>query len=264
MRMSVGSARDYQVSDVHGSSQAAFAVADDVRLQLEKKLNDAVDQLSRIDAISRSGAEFLLGRQSGCDVLDEAEANSARDALFMARERLLARIMRLRAALARFETGGYGLCVACGAAIGTARLCALPEATTCVACQQRHELTAAALPLETRHQPMDRSTAALLAEAIAATAEQSARTENAPEVDTRGAPPARRQLRARPLGDGTPGRLATRTRWRPAVGTVPGTLASESERRRARAPSPEARRRSADTSRWWMEGVNGTGRGYGL
>ena len=130
MRMSVGSARDYQVSDVHGSSQAAFAVADDVRLQLEKKLNDAVDQLSRIDAISRSGAEFLLGRQSGCDVLDEAEANSARDALFTARERLLARITRLRAALARFETGGYGLCVACGAAIGTARLCALPGATT--------------------------------------------------------------------------------------------------------------------------------------
>jgi len=161
--MLAGRARDDRVSDVHKSSQASFAGADDVRLQLERKLNDTADRLRQIDLVSPDGAQSSLGRQSGCDVLDEAEANATREALFASRERLLARIKRLRAALARLETGGYGQCVECGAAIGGARLCALPEATTCVACQERHELTVAARPLEMRHQPIDRGAAALLA-----------------------------------------------------------------------------------------------------
>ena len=173
-------------------------------------------------------------------------------------------VPHLRAALARLETGGYGQCVECGEAIPAARLCALPEATTCVACQERHELTAAALPVETRHQRMDRGVAALLAEELAATTEQSAHAEDAPQEDTRGSPAARRQLRAKPLGADTPGRLAIRARQRPAGGSVPGTVTSGSERRRSRTSSPEVSRRGSKTNRQRIDGVNGTGRGCGL
>jgi len=148
VRMLIGSVCDYSMSGVQKSSQASSAAADDVRRQLEKELNDTADRLRRIDRVSAADAESSLGRQSGCDVLDEAEANATREALFASRERLLARIKRLHAALARLEAGGYGQCGECGAAIGAARLCALPEATTCVACQDRHEQTAALHLLE--------------------------------------------------------------------------------------------------------------------
>jgi len=260
--MLVGRARDYQVSDVHKSSQASFAVADDARLQLTRELNDTADRLRQIDLVSPDGAQSSLGRQSGCDVLDEAEANTTREALFASRERLLARIKRLRAALARLETGGYGQCVECGAAIGVARLCALPEATTCVACQERHEQTAVVHPLEASHQPIDKGVAANLAEAIAATTEPSLRGDDARQVETPGAPPARRELRAKQLSAATPERLATRTYRRPAGGPVPGTLASGSERRRALSSSPASSRRNADTNRGRMDGANGTDRRY--
>jgi DnaK suppressor protein len=45
----------------------------------------------------------------------------------------------VRAALARFQQGTYGLCERCGMAIDPARLQALPYAALCMACQQHLE-----------------------------------------------------------------------------------------------------------------------------
>jgi len=42
-------------------------------------------------------------------------------------------------AIARIESGTYGVCESCGNAIGKARLQAFPRATLCVACKQREE-----------------------------------------------------------------------------------------------------------------------------
>ncbi len=42
-------------------------------------------------------------------------------------------------AIARIETGTYGVCEECGKAIGKARLQAFPRATLCVKCKQREE-----------------------------------------------------------------------------------------------------------------------------
>jgi DnaK suppressor protein len=42
-------------------------------------------------------------------------------------------------ALARIESGTYGLCESCGEPIGKARLQAFPRATLCVRCKQREE-----------------------------------------------------------------------------------------------------------------------------
>src|SRR5438132_9006849 len=135
VRMFIGSVRDYSMSGVQKSSQASSAAADDVRRQLEKELNDTTDRLRRIDLVSPANPESSLGRQSGCDVLDEAEANTTRDALFASRERLLARIKRLHAAhgwrpaatasVASVERLSARRGYRRGAAIGAARLCAL-------------------------------------------------------------------------------------------------------------------------------------------
>jgi DnaK suppressor protein len=53
--------------------------------------------------------------------------------------RLAERARRLREALARASEGEYGLCSECGEAIPPRRLLAVPDATTCVACQSKLE-----------------------------------------------------------------------------------------------------------------------------
>jgi DnaK suppressor protein len=50
-----------------------------------------------------------------------------------------AEVQVLRHALAKFEDDSYGLCEACGQAIGAKRLLARPEARLCIACQTRAE-----------------------------------------------------------------------------------------------------------------------------
>ena len=47
-----------------------------------------------------------------------------------------ARARAVLAALARMRDGNYGICRRCGGAIPYARLAAIPETTTCVACAQ--------------------------------------------------------------------------------------------------------------------------------
>jgi RNA polymerase-binding transcription factor DksA len=47
-----------------------------------------------------------------------------------------AEVRELRAALRRMDAGGYGLCVACGGAIGAERLQAVPTAATCRMCAE--------------------------------------------------------------------------------------------------------------------------------
>jgi DnaK suppressor protein len=49
------------------------------------------------------------------------------------------RIAAVRAAIARIDSGRYGLCTACGNAVGDARLAAIPEAALCIACARDAE-----------------------------------------------------------------------------------------------------------------------------
>ena len=46
-------------------------------------------------------------------------------------------VMEVDAAVARLDEGTYGMCERCGAAIGAARLEALPAARTCISCAAR-------------------------------------------------------------------------------------------------------------------------------
>ena len=68
-----------------------------------------------------------------------ARVEGEREITFSVRSRLLERANRLADALERVRSGEYGACEVCGCAIVPARLRAMPEVTTCVACQDAVE-----------------------------------------------------------------------------------------------------------------------------
>jgi YteA family regulatory protein len=55
------------------------------------------------------------------------------------REHYLGRLRLVEEALARIESGRYGICPRCGASIAEARLAVLPEAALCLPCQSYEE-----------------------------------------------------------------------------------------------------------------------------
>jgi len=78
---------------------------------------------------------------SSSDFLDIAQSVEQQELARLTTTRLADRAKRLQIALVRVADGEYGLCSACGASIPPKRLLAMPEATTCVACQARREGT---------------------------------------------------------------------------------------------------------------------------
>jgi RNA polymerase-binding transcription factor DksA len=70
---------------------------------------------------------------------DAVSVNEERELTFAARDRLVERANRLAQARDRFRSGEYGLCEVCGRPIPPARLRAIPEVSTCVACQEAEE-----------------------------------------------------------------------------------------------------------------------------
>jgi len=71
---------------------------------------------------------------------DSVNASEERELSFTVRGRLVERAKRLAEALDRLRSGEYGACQACGDAIAPARLRAMPEVTTCLACQEAEEM----------------------------------------------------------------------------------------------------------------------------
>jgi len=111
-----------------------------VRQRLQRERDEAIARLRELGAAPENAAATTDGAAS--DVRDEgdrAEASHRHDLSLMHRERVAERIKRLSAALRRIEDGSYGRCERCGGAIEVPRLKALPEATTCLACQARAE-----------------------------------------------------------------------------------------------------------------------------
>jgi len=73
------------------------------------------------------------------DFLDLAQSIEHQELARLNATRLADRARRLQIALTRMADGEYGVCSECGAAIPPKRLPAIPDATTCVACQERLE-----------------------------------------------------------------------------------------------------------------------------
>jgi DnaK suppressor protein len=79
---------------------------------------------------------------AGGDFLDVAQDVERQELIRLSASRLSERATRLHIALTRISSGEYGLCSECGTAIAPKRLRAIPDVTTCMACQERLERAA--------------------------------------------------------------------------------------------------------------------------
>jgi RNA polymerase-binding transcription factor len=102
-------------------------------------------ELNGITARLHAEAEVPMAGVVGGDFLDVAQGVEHQEQARLSASRLMERARRLRVALTRVADGEYGICSECGTAIPSKRLLAVPDATTCVACQSRLErITASA------------------------------------------------------------------------------------------------------------------------
>lgn len=101
------------------------------RKQLQEERQRVLEQLSG------NGSASGLGKNP--DRTDLAVAYGERErrlALTALEEKYLQEVEN---ALARLDSGAYGLCADCGAEIAEERLEIMPHAAYCVACQRKHE-----------------------------------------------------------------------------------------------------------------------------
>jgi RNA polymerase-binding protein DksA len=110
----------------------------DLRKRLERERQLAASRLRHMGG-SITLEEAATPADSVWDEADHIQASEQREMGLMSRERLVERIERLTAALKRVEDGTYATCAECGKPIGQARLKAIPEAVTCVTCQEKIE-----------------------------------------------------------------------------------------------------------------------------
>ena len=114
---------------------------DDIRQRLDQDLMSAVARLHQLHRpVPVPKLPEAIGDNSPfADEVDGSQVNESREISFATRELLLERVNRLSAALERISEGDYGACVECGGPISPARLNAMPEAQTCVRCQDSLE-----------------------------------------------------------------------------------------------------------------------------
>jgi DnaK suppressor protein len=110
------------------AEETAMRNVHEIRRTLDR--NVASDLRSRLETLQ-------AGRCS--DVVDEAVWSENVAVAVQTIEVDWQRKRQIEASLDRIQTGGYGVCDACGGGIAEARLAALPWATRCVACQERQE-----------------------------------------------------------------------------------------------------------------------------
>lgn len=96
-------------------------------------------ELGAIAERLQSGSSDLKAAPTGGDFLDVAQDLEHQELARLNASRLTERARRLRIALSRVVAGEYGVCAECGTSISPTRLRAIPDATTCVTCQERLE-----------------------------------------------------------------------------------------------------------------------------
>jgi DnaK suppressor protein len=108
---------------------------DMVETQTKRLLEAELDEL-----LARLQADVKVpGASVASDFLDVAQGIERQEQARLSVLRLTERAKRLQTALNRFSTGEYGACSECGTAISPRRLHAIPDVTTCLACQERLE-----------------------------------------------------------------------------------------------------------------------------
>lgn len=113
-----------------------------MRARLETECKDAIETLRHIRGAGELAAAETGGVEEAIESGDRAQANLRQHIEVETVQRLVARIGQLNEALHRLDVGTYGQCERCERAISPKRLAAVPEATTCVTCQEALELQA--------------------------------------------------------------------------------------------------------------------------
>jgi len=91
--------------------------------------------LATIENLRKSGHEPVVTWSEATDLAQVAAERDASEAL----RNLLDELQQdVEQALARLETGGYGICADCSRPISVERLWVLPEATRCITCQRHY------------------------------------------------------------------------------------------------------------------------------
>jgi DnaK suppressor protein len=139
-----------EITDVAGSGQK-----DQLRRQLQKELDGIAARLHR-------KTEALSTEVDGRDFIDVAQSLEGQGQEQLIASRLMEQARRLRVALTRLDDGEYGVCSECGARIPQKRLLAIPDAATCVACQDRLEHYTTSAKGKTRPRPTSRSAESVL------------------------------------------------------------------------------------------------------
>jgi DnaK suppressor protein len=118
---------------------------EEIRKRLVREYQTTAGRLRELGGMlpSESATAAVMEGENAFDTFDQIDASEARERHFATKERLVARRQRLAAALGRLDDGSYGRCSECGDPISPARLRAIPEVSTCVACQARLEHDAA-------------------------------------------------------------------------------------------------------------------------
>ncbi|MFC4945149.1 TraR/DksA family transcriptional regulator [Pseudonocardia sp. GCM10023141] len=102
-----------------------------LRQALEDQRGFRIEQLTQIDEEERIGMSSWPPTERGTDPHVAAALREVRAIVTAGAQRALSAI---ELALSRMATGDYGQCRACGAAIDTGVLAAIPETTLCLAC----------------------------------------------------------------------------------------------------------------------------------
>jgi phage/conjugal plasmid C-4 type zinc finger TraR family protein len=119
------------------------------RRLLEAELDGIAERL-------QTGGTVLKAARVGGDFLDVAQDLEHQELARLSATRLSERARRLQIALSRVLTGDYGVCSECGTSISPRRLRAIPDVTTCVACQEQLER---GIPWKPRCSTVERTTA---------------------------------------------------------------------------------------------------------
>ncbi|MFC3149666.1 TraR/DksA family transcriptional regulator [Litoribrevibacter euphylliae] len=91
--------------------------------QIERRVNAISSDLNRSEPMSQDFSEQAT-EQENLDVLHALEHEGKEE------------LILINQALARLQSGEYGLCRECGEEINPARLDALPFVTTCISCAE--------------------------------------------------------------------------------------------------------------------------------
>jgi DnaK suppressor protein len=110
----------------------------DKSTEFRGRLREARRKMLRTVAVTDVEIASLSDHEPGALVEDSSRGVTA-DLLARLEGRERHELDEIRAAQARLESGGFGVCEACGGAIPLVRLRALPWARHCLGCEARDE-----------------------------------------------------------------------------------------------------------------------------